>query len=35
MWALVNEAGMVLRRGQELGPILSPVERRLMKVVNE
>jgi hypothetical protein len=35
MWALVNEAGMVLRRGHELGPILSPVERRLMKVVNE
>ena len=35
MWALVNETGMVLRRGHELGPILSPVERRLMKVVNE
>ena len=35
MWALVNEAGMVLRRGHELGPILSPLERRLMKVVNE
>ena len=34
MWALVNEAGMVLRRGHELGPILSPVERRLLKVVN-
>jgi hypothetical protein len=34
MWALVNEAGMVLRRGHELGPILSPIERRLMKVVN-
>jgi hypothetical protein len=35
MWALVSEAGMVLRRGHELGPILSPVERRLMKVVND
>lgn len=35
MWALVNEAGMVLRRGHELGPILSPLERRLMKVVND
>jgi hypothetical protein len=35
MWALVSEAGMVLRRGQELGPILSPLERRLMKVVND
>ena len=33
MWALINEAGMVLRRGHELGPILSPIERRLMKVV--
>jgi hypothetical protein len=35
MWALVSEAGMVLRRGHELGPILSPVERRLLKVVND
>jgi hypothetical protein len=35
MWALVNEAGMVLRRGHELGPILSPLERRLLKVVND
>ena len=35
MWSLVNEAGMVLRRGHELGPVLAPVERRLMKVVNE
>jgi hypothetical protein len=35
MWALVNEAGLVLRRGHELGPVLAPVERRLMKVVNE
>ncbi len=35
MWALVNEAGMVLRRGDELGPILAPLERRLMKAVNE
>ncbi len=34
MWALVNEAGMVLRRGHELGPVLAPIERRLMKVVN-
>jgi hypothetical protein len=33
MYALVNEAGMVLRRGHELGPVLAPVERRLMKVV--
>ena len=34
MWSLVNEAGMVLRRGDELGPVLAPLERRLMKAVN-
>ena len=34
MWALVNEAGMVVRRGDELGPVLAPLERRLMKAVN-
>ncbi len=33
MWALVNEAGMVLKRGHELGPVLAPVERRLLKLV--
>lgn len=33
MWALVNEQGMVLKRGHELGPVLAPVERRLMKLV--
>jgi hypothetical protein len=27
------ESGQVLRRGNELGPILAPLERRLMKVV--
>ena len=32
-WALFGEAGMVLRRGADLGPILAPVERRLMKLV--
>ena len=35
MWALVGEAGQVIRRGQELGPVLAPVERRLMKLVEE
>jgi hypothetical protein len=30
---LFGEAGMVLRRGADLGPILAPVERRLMKLV--
>jgi Protein of unknown function (DUF2794) len=32
-WALVGEAGAILRRGHELGPVLAPVERRLMKLV--
>ena len=34
MWALIGEHGVVLKRGQELGPVLAPVERRLMKVVD-
>ena len=33
MWALVGEHGMVLKRGQDLGPVLAPMERRLMKIV--
>ncbi len=32
-WALIGEAGAILRRGAELGPILAPVERRLMRLV--
>ncbi len=35
MWALVNESGAVLKRGHELGPVLAPVERRLLKLVEE
>lgn len=35
MWALINESGVVLKRGHELGPVLAPVERRLMKLVEE
>ncbi|MBU6253050.1 MAG: DUF2794 domain-containing protein [Alphaproteobacteria bacterium] len=34
-WALIGEHGVVLRRGHELGPVLAPVERRLMKLVAE
>lgn len=34
MWALISEAGVVLRRGHELGPVLAPVERRLLKLVS-
>ena len=34
MWALIGEAGQVLKRGHELGPILAPSERRLLKLVS-
>ena len=33
MWALIGEDGRILKRGHELGPVLAPVERRLLKVV--
>jgi Protein of unknown function (DUF2794) len=33
MWALIGEGGVVLKRGHELGPVLAPVERRLLKLV--
>ena len=33
MWALIGENGVVLKRGHELGPVLAPLERRLMKLV--
>ena len=35
MWPLIGEGGVPLRRGHELGPILAPLERRLLKVVGE
>lgn len=35
MWALIGEAGAVLKRGADLGPVLAPVERKLMKLVDE
>jgi len=35
MWALIGEGGVTVRRGHELGPILAPLERRLLKVVGE
>ncbi len=34
-WALIGEAGVVLKRGHDLAPVLAPVERRLMKLVAE
>ena len=33
LWALVGEAGQLLRRGPELGSVLAPLERRLLKAV--
>jgi hypothetical protein len=35
MWTLIGESGIVLKRGHDLGPVLAPVERRLMKLVDE
>jgi hypothetical protein len=32
-FALVEEHGLVLKRGQELGGVLAPLERRLMRLV--
>lgn len=34
MWTLFGEAGQVLKRGHELAGVLSPLERRLLKVVD-
>jgi Protein of unknown function (DUF2794) len=33
MWALIGEGGAVLRRGHNLAPVLAPVERKLLKLV--
>ncbi|HXH16547.1 MAG TPA: DUF2794 domain-containing protein [Sphingomonas sp.] len=35
MWALVGEHGAVVKRGHELGPVLAPIERRFMKLVED
>jgi hypothetical protein len=35
LWALVAEHGAVVKRGHELGPVLAPVERKLLKLVEE
>ena len=34
MWALVGKGGAILKRGHDLGPVLAPVERKLMKLVD-
>lgn len=33
MWALIGQGGMIIRRGHALGPVLAPVERKLVKLV--
>ena len=33
MWTLFGEGGSVLKRGADLSPVLAPVERKLMKLV--
>lgn len=33
MWALFGEGGQVLKRGHELSGVLSPLERKLLKVI--
>lgn len=35
MWALIGEHGAVLKRGHELNGVLAPLERRLLKVVED
>jgi hypothetical protein len=34
-FALIGEHGLVLKRGQELANVLAPLERRLMRLVEE
>ena len=34
MWTLMGEGDGILKRGHELGPLLAPVERKLMKLVS-
>jgi hypothetical protein len=35
MWALIGEGGHVLKRGQELQGVLAPVERKLLRIVED
>ncbi len=35
MWCLIGESGQVLKRGHELAGVLFPLERRLLKVVEQ
>ncbi|HET6537382.1 MAG TPA: DUF2794 domain-containing protein [Sphingopyxis sp.] len=33
MWALLSEAGIVLKRGDELANVLAPIERKMLKLI--
>ncbi len=35
MWTLFGEVGQVLKRGHDLSNVLSPLERKLLKVVDD
>jgi len=35
MWTLFGEVGQVLKRGHDLSGVLSPLERKLLKVVDD
>lgn len=35
MWALVGEGGHILKRGQDLPGVLAPVERKLLRIVED
>jgi len=35
MWTLVGEGGQILKRGQELQGVLAPVERKLLRIVED
>lgn len=35
MWTLFGETGQVIKRGHELAGVLSPLERKLLKIVRD
>ena len=35
MWALVGEGGAILKRGADLHNVLAPVERKLLRIVED
>jgi len=35
MWVLVGEGGQILKRGQDLQGVLAPVERKLLRIVED